>query len=199
MEGEVVSLDGAKVYLKRVLPYRTTAGTIDGVVVTFIDITERKRAEEALKEREEIYRVIVSNAADGIVLIDPETLALGRVQRRSLFPPSAIPGRSSPPCRCRDIHSPRNDRGGRHWGAKSLGTAGIDRRIYHRHRHKDGSLRQVQVSSQYVPVRGKTFLVSGLARCDPSQAGRRGTGKRPAGSNPSASWPGGSPTISTIS
>ena len=27
----------------RVLPYRTTEGRIDGIVVTLIDITERKR------------------------------------------------------------------------------------------------------------------------------------------------------------
>ena len=37
------------------------------------DIADHKRREEALREREEIYSAIVNQAADGIVLIDPET------------------------------------------------------------------------------------------------------------------------------
>ncbi|MCG2736955.1 MAG: PAS domain-containing protein [Candidatus Methanoperedenaceae archaeon] len=37
-------------YLMRIMPYRTTENVIDGGVVTFIDITERKRAEKALRK-----------------------------------------------------------------------------------------------------------------------------------------------------
>ena len=48
-EREVRSESGRE-YLRRVLPYRTTDNRIDGVVVTFVDITERKRAEASLKE-----------------------------------------------------------------------------------------------------------------------------------------------------
>ena len=44
------------------------------IVVFIVDISERKAAERALAEREEIYRTIVSNAEDGICLVDPETL-----------------------------------------------------------------------------------------------------------------------------
>jgi PAS domain S-box-containing protein len=45
------------------------------VVITVTrDVTEQKKAQEALRAREEIYRSIVSQAGDGIVLIDPETL-----------------------------------------------------------------------------------------------------------------------------
>jgi PAS domain S-box-containing protein len=38
------------------------------------DISQRKAAENALREREEIYSAIVNQAAEGIVLIDAETL-----------------------------------------------------------------------------------------------------------------------------
>ena len=38
------------------------------------DVTNPKRAEEALRERAEIYRAIVDQAADGILLMDMETL-----------------------------------------------------------------------------------------------------------------------------
>jgi two-component system, chemotaxis family, CheB/CheR fusion protein len=37
-------------YLNRVLPYRTEGGQLEGVVLTLIDISERKRAELALRE-----------------------------------------------------------------------------------------------------------------------------------------------------
>ena len=42
--------------------------------------TERKIAEQELREREEIYRTLVNQAADAIVLIDVETLEICRVQ-----------------------------------------------------------------------------------------------------------------------
>jgi PAS domain S-box-containing protein len=55
-ELEVSSLDSEHCYLKRIFPYRTQEGTIDGIVVTFIDITKRKRAEVALAESEQRVR-----------------------------------------------------------------------------------------------------------------------------------------------
>src|SRR6185369_10477176 len=45
-EQEVLSLDSERCFLKRILPYRNPEGEIDGIVVTLIDITERKRMEE---------------------------------------------------------------------------------------------------------------------------------------------------------
>jgi two-component system sensor histidine kinase/response regulator len=44
------------------------------IVVYIIDVSERRTAEQALREREEIFRSIVTQANDGICLIDPETL-----------------------------------------------------------------------------------------------------------------------------
>ncbi|MFD3166779.1 CheR family methyltransferase [Herpetosiphon sp. NSE202] len=40
-------------YIMRLLPYRTLEDRIDGVVITFIDITERKITEDALRKSEE--------------------------------------------------------------------------------------------------------------------------------------------------
>jgi two-component system CheB/CheR fusion protein len=43
-------------FLVRVRPYRTTDDKIDGVVFTFVDITERRRMEQALRASEERLR-----------------------------------------------------------------------------------------------------------------------------------------------
>jgi two-component system, chemotaxis family, CheB/CheR fusion protein len=45
--------DGGAWYLTRLLPYRSSDDHIEGVVITFVDISERKRQEEALRTREE--------------------------------------------------------------------------------------------------------------------------------------------------
>jgi two-component system, chemotaxis family, CheB/CheR fusion protein len=56
-EREVATNDG-KWYLMRLLPYRTTQNAIEGVVITFVDITDRKKAEKELQESQERYRGI---------------------------------------------------------------------------------------------------------------------------------------------
>ena len=46
-------------YLTRLKPYRTVEDKIDGVVVTFVDIGERRRAEETARENESRMRILV--------------------------------------------------------------------------------------------------------------------------------------------
>jgi two-component system CheB/CheR fusion protein len=57
-ESEVRSKDGSW-FLTRLRPYRTVEDKIDGVVVTFVDIGERRRAEDALRESESQMRILV--------------------------------------------------------------------------------------------------------------------------------------------
>ena len=65
IERQVRSAEGAW-FVLRVVPYRTVENLIAGVVVTFVDVTELKRAEEALlqtTEREHFLAEVVENAS----------------------------------------------------------------------------------------------------------------------------------------
>lgn len=44
------------------LPYRSSDDRIEGVVITFIDITQRRESEEELRKNEERLRLIVESA-----------------------------------------------------------------------------------------------------------------------------------------
>jgi two-component system CheB/CheR fusion protein len=80
MEREIETVE-SHYYLRRILPYRTTDHHIGGVVITFIDLTQRKQAETAqretdarfvaaLQESAERMEVVLNTAADAIITID---------------------------------------------------------------------------------------------------------------------------------
>jgi two-component system, chemotaxis family, CheB/CheR fusion protein len=62
-ERQVRLEDGSAWFLLRMLPYRTVEDVIDGIVLTFLDITELKAAEE---ERSKLA-AIVESSQDGII------------------------------------------------------------------------------------------------------------------------------------
>jgi two-component system CheB/CheR fusion protein len=63
VEREVQSDDG-RWFLVRTLPYLNLDDRVEGAVVTLINITDRRRAQEKLVENEEKFRTIFESAAD---------------------------------------------------------------------------------------------------------------------------------------
>jgi two-component system CheB/CheR fusion protein len=67
-----ISANNGKWYSVRIMPYRTLDDRIDGLVITFTDITSAKQAEETLVF-ENRYRRLFESAKDGILIVDAES------------------------------------------------------------------------------------------------------------------------------
>lgn len=87
LEREVAHHDG-RWFLMRLLPYRTIEDRIDGVIITFVDITARKQAEETLRkahddlERQLQERTAALEATNAALQRDLATLR-GQLGRRA--------------------------------------------------------------------------------------------------------------------
>ncbi|MGE5893148.1 MAG: PAS domain-containing protein, partial [bacterium] len=67
---KVVRGENGAWFLIRIMPYRTMADVIDGVVVTFIDITEQKKAQETLQDALNYSDGIIETVREPLVILD---------------------------------------------------------------------------------------------------------------------------------
>ena len=61
---------------------RTTFGSKPAVIGTLLDITEKRKAEQALKESEKKYRTIIESANDAIIIVDIETRTIVDINKQ---------------------------------------------------------------------------------------------------------------------
>ena len=74
MQKEIPSRDG-RWFQVRIMPYRTFDDRIDGLVITFINITEHKKIEEKLFESEKLNRILLNASTDlKVILADDQKI-----------------------------------------------------------------------------------------------------------------------------
>ena len=156
---EFLLLDG-RTFDRYSAPMFGSDGKYFGRVWYFRDITERKQAEEALRESEQRYRSLVELATDGILLLSPQRdgalsivdvntaacMMNGYAREELIGKPVAF---LEPPETGGDIPAV----------AERL-MAGEAATFERNHVRKDGSIFPVEVSSRLVHIGGKPYILA---------------------------------------
>ncbi|HEY3275427.1 MAG TPA: chemotaxis protein CheB [Syntrophorhabdaceae bacterium] len=78
-------------YEMRIMPYRTLDNVIEGAVITFVDITALKQAQEALGKSESLYRALVLASSDAVYRMGPDWSEMRYLQSRDFIPVTNSP------------------------------------------------------------------------------------------------------------
>ena len=137
-------------------PMHGSDGRLIGVLGVAHDITARRATQEALREREELYRTIVNEAGEAIGLVNAETLQfveVGDAACRMLgysrdellrLPLMAIQADRE----MQDINALR---------ASLIAAGGVS--FESRHRHKDGRILDTQVTARVTHLQGRAYFL----------------------------------------
>lgn len=137
------------------VPLKDDKGKIIGLVGINRDITEHKKAEQALRDSEELYHAIFDQAADSVVLIDTETGKMVEFNDKA-HENLEYTREEFEKLRLADIEVIESEEDvAKH--IKTIIKKGSD--IFEtRHRTKSGEQRNIQVSTRAISLRGKNFI-----------------------------------------
>jgi len=90
VEKEVITTD-SRWYDVRIRPYRTTSNIIDGLVLTFSDITRQKKTQASLKQSKARFRGFVTASSDVIYRMDPDWQRMLYMKGREFIPDTDKP------------------------------------------------------------------------------------------------------------
>ncbi|MDD4599406.1 MAG: chemotaxis protein CheB, partial [Lentimicrobiaceae bacterium] len=71
IEKQIPTKDG-RWFSTRIMPYRTLDDRIDGLVLTFINITDLKNIEDSVNETSQIFRLLLNSSSDVIVKLSTD-------------------------------------------------------------------------------------------------------------------------------
>ena len=125
------------------------------LVVYILDLSQRKATERALREKEAAYRAIVTQARDGIVLLDPDSLHFVETNEAA-FDSLGYTANEFAGLRLTDIQAAMDE------GRIRKAIAGIlhagSAVFQTEHRRKDGSRQIVRVAAARVIVNGRPLI-----------------------------------------
>ena len=142
--------DGTKRHmLRRALPVLNAEGELMRIIGYSVDITERKRAEEALQEREERFRTLIEHAHDIITILDGEGKMVYQspsTKRVLGYTPAELEGISAfSLVHPDDVATVQEAMGA------IVGSPGTLASAEYRFRHKDGSWRRLETFGRALP------------------------------------------------
>lgn len=131
-------------------------GKVVGAVVTFVDISERRKAEDALRRSEERFRQMFEEHAAVMMILDPDTGAIIAANHAA----SRFYGYSREQLTGMNITEINQLSREAVIGAYSKAVSQAQNDFIFPHRLADGSLRTVEVHSTPITIDEKTFLFS---------------------------------------
>ena len=78
---EITLLKDSRYFLVRILPYLNQKGVTSGIVITLVDITERKHMESSLREREQQLALFIDQAPASLAMFDNQMRYLRASQK----------------------------------------------------------------------------------------------------------------------
>lgn len=85
VEREIEAEDGA-FYLMRIAPYRPIEQRSGGVIITFVDISQRLKNERKIRESEARFRSLVENAPDPLIMVNVDgKIVLANAEAQHFF------------------------------------------------------------------------------------------------------------------
>jgi|GEM_PF-2196755 len=143
-------------YDNSIYPVRGADGRVEKVAVFSRDVTEQQTTETELQEREETYRAMFENTAIVKLRTDPDTGAIIDANKAA----SSFYGWSQDRLRQMRVMDLNLWGPDRTTHEMNLVRQGQTTRFQARHRMASGQIRDVEVYSSPIRVRGKTFLHS---------------------------------------
>ncbi len=153
---EVATPDGTIWLRTDKLPIADPNGNVRGIIGLSMDITDQKRAEEALKESGEQYRALFEDNVSVMILIDPERGVIVDANRAA----SSYYG--YPLAEMRGMRMSRLNTCSEQQISENMSKAVSGERISFKFQHRlaDGTIRDVEVYSGRIERFGKSLLYS---------------------------------------